>query len=337
MAGREVFLTGATGFIGGGLARALIARGDRLRCLVRDSTRALWLERLGATLVQGDITDDVALERGMRGADLVYHVAGAYDIGALIDRADLERVNVDGTAAVLRVARHVGGPPVVYASTTGAFRPTQPGREHEIELLRPPFPTVYQRTKARAHELAVEAAARGLPVTIGCPAVVYGPGDTSSNARFMRSILRRTMPGLLTTDAWFSYVHVDDVVRGFVAAGERGTPGAVYLFSGHDESLSGFARRVADLAGTGLNPVRFPPALARATCAVLDPVARRLRLRLVLNGENVAFVSGHRWLHHDDRARDELGYTWRPLEAGLPGTVAWLRDGGRPSDAAADG
>jgi dihydroflavonol-4-reductase len=321
---REVFITGASGFIGERLGRFLAARGDRLRCLVRSPAAARRVEAFGALPIQGEITDDIALERGLTGADLAFHLAGMYDIG-IVDRATMERVNVDGTQAFLRGAVHAKVPRLIYASSTVALGPAEDGEGDESSEYRGPFPTEYHRTKTEAHALAREAQRKGLPLIIVCPAVAYGPGDESPNGRFMADLLRHRVPGFLSRSAWFSYVHVDDVVAGFVAAADRGTPGSTYVLSGEHMALDEFARRVAEAGGTTAPKMRFPAGVARLGGTVLDAATRLTGKRFQLNRENVEMTNGHRWVHSHARTSAELDWHPRPLAEGLPETVAWLK------------
>src|SRR5687767_8373008 len=247
MSERVVFLTGGTGFIGTRLVRRLLANGMQVRCLVRSAARAESLRAAGAELLVGEITDQGILETGMRGCVLAYHLAAVYDIG-VIDRNAMEHTNVDGTRAFLGALQTSAVTKGIYVSTTAALGPSESGESDRIAEYGGPYPSHYHRTKATAHRLAREAQKRGVPLIIVCPAFVYGPGDNGPGGRFMRDLLRKRVPGLLTDPAWFSYVHVDDVVDGLMLAGERGRIGATYVLSGEAESVTGFAKRVTQIA-----------------------------------------------------------------------------------------
>jgi nucleoside-diphosphate-sugar epimerase len=322
--GREVFLTGATGFIGGRLAKALAARGDKLRCLVRNTAAARHLESMGARLIQGDVTDDIALQYGLDGVDIAYHLAAIYDVG-LVDKAAMERVNVDGTRAFLLVAESARVPRLVYVSTTAALGPARDGESEDTREYDGPYPTVYHRTKAHAHRYARRAQERGLPLIIVCPSIVYGPGDRGPGGRFMADLLRGRIPGLLADSGWYSYVHVDDVVRGLIAAGDRGRPGETYILSGEPASVNDFADRVARVGGVSAPRMRLPIGLARATGTVLDTVGRATGLRFPISRESVDSSARHRWVHGHSLATKELGWTPRSLDEGLGETVAWFQ------------
>lgn len=323
MAGREVFLTGATGFIGGRLTERLLARGDRLRCLVRNPSAAAHLEARGVRLVEGDISDPVALERGLRGADLAYHLAALYDIG-VVDEAAMERINVDGTQAFVRAVEHQRTPRAVYVSSTAALGPAGAGTGAGDDAWKGPYPTLYHRTKAQAHRMAREAQRRGVPLVIVSPANVYGPGDQGPNGRFIRDLVRGRVPGLLREPGWYSYVHVDDVADALVAAGDVGRPGEHYILAGEAMDVNTFAERVARLAGTRAPRLRLPAGLAILGGRVLDRLARATGKRFVMSRESVE-VSVRKWLHESPRAAEDLGWNPRTLEHGLPETVEAFR------------
>src|SRR5690625_3624553 len=171
--GRRVFLTGATGFIGGRLARRLAERGDRLRCLVRPTSDTRELESLGAELVVGEVTDTAVILKALEGVDVAYHLAAIYDVG-VVDPAALERTNIEGTRTFLGAIERAATPHAVYVSTTAALAPVATGEGDEFTDYAPGarYPTVYHRTKAKAHRLAREAQRVGLPLVVACPAFV---------------------------------------------------------------------------------------------------------------------------------------------------------------------
>jgi dihydroflavonol-4-reductase len=318
-----VFLTGATGFIGGRLAAALSARGYRLRCLVRRPERAVALEALGAELVIGDVADADVMKRSVAGASLAYHVAAMYDVGPQVDVAAMERTNIEGTRVFIEAVAAAGVRRSVYVSSTVALGPVTEGSDEPVAPWTGPWPSAYHRTKTLAHQLALGAVSEGLPLVIVCPAYVYGPGDEGPPMQFVFDILRHRLPGLSMRPTVFSYVHVDDVVDGLVAAGERGVAGAVYVLGGEAHDVNEVGRRVAALAGTWLSPLRFPPLMVRLTGTLFDAVTRVTGVRLPISRELAEIGgTGARWVHSSARSAAELGYSWRTLEQGLPETVA---------------
>lgn len=315
------FLTGGTGFIGGRLAAALHARGYRLRCLVRSRERARGLAALGAELIVADVTDESALQQGMRGAALAYHAAAMYDIGR-VDRAAMRHANVAGTQAFLNALERADVGQAVYVSTTIVLAGMSSEAGEDVRLMEPPFLTEYQRTKAAAHGLVQQAQLAGAPLVIACPAAVYGPGDSGPSGKYMLDVLRHRIPGMSTRPTVFSYVHVDDVVAGLVAAGAQGERGATYVLSGEAMDANEFTRRIAQLANTWVSPLRFPPFMVKLTGVVMDAVGSVLHVRLPVSRELAAIGgTGLRAVHPYTRAARELGYRPRSIAEGLPETV----------------
>ena len=316
-----IYITGATGFIGARLTRRLLERGERVRLLVRARARAEKLKALGAELIQGDVADEAIHLAGLRDAHLAFHLAAIYDVG-IVDRAALEHANIAGTRAFLGAIEKAKTPRAIYTSSTVALGPTD-GRDAEPrDAYDGPYPSVYHQTKAEAHRLARAAQQRGVPLVIVCPAYVYGPGDSGPGGRFLSDLMRRRVPGLLTSPTAFSYVHVDDVVDGLLAAGDRGQLGEVYILSGEAATVNEFAARATRLRSRRPPFLRFPPALASATGVVLDTIARPTGLRFPISREAVAVASAGEWLHAHTRATRDLGYAPRSLDQGLPETVA---------------
>lgn len=314
-------MTGASGFIGGRLARALDARGYRLRCLVRAPERAAQLAMLGAELLVGDAADEEVQRRGMASARYAIHLAGTYDLG-LVDEAAMTRVNVAGTRAFLEALRRSEVERAIYTSTTMALGPARDAEGGEDDVNAGPYVSVYERTKTEAHRLALEAQRNGASLIIVCPALVYGPGDNGPSGRYVQDVLRRRVPGLSLEPAWFSYVHVDDVADGMVAALERGRIGTTYVLSGEHVSANDYTKRIAKLGGTWAPPLRVPAAMVRAMGSVMDAIGRRLGVRLPISRELADTAgTGVRWVHSHARATAELDYHPRTLDEGLPETV----------------
>jgi nucleoside-diphosphate-sugar epimerase len=322
---RIVYLTGATGFIGNRLARRLAARGDRLRCLVRNPERAGPLKELGAELIVGQVSDPYAHARGMQGCSLAYHLAAIYDVG-VVNAAELEHTNVGGTTAFIEALESTSLPRAVYVSTTVALGPAENDISDNVIEYDGPYPTEYHRTKAQAHRIARAAQERGVPLVIACPAFVYGPGDNGPGGRFVDDLVHGRAPGLLTDPAWFSFVYVDDVAAGLERLADQGNIGSTYVFSGEPASMNDFAKRTVKLAGRRMPLLRFPPAMAAATGTVLDSITRLTGIRFPITRETVRSTAHDRWLHSHEPATRELGWRPRLLDEGLPETVRWFQE-----------
>jgi len=192
----RAFITGATGFIGGHVARKLRERGDDVVALVRDPLKAGDLRRLDCELIEGDLSSEDAIRRGCEGADSVFHVGAVYKVGIpKSQRAAMHESNVGGTERVLGAAVDAGVKRVVYVSTVGAFGNTK-GQvvDEDFERTDLDWLSCYDETKYRAHRVAAEWIARGAPVVIVQPGGVYGPNDHSEVGNMIDQASKGKLP-----------------------------------------------------------------------------------------------------------------------------------------------
>lgn len=314
-------ITGATGFLGGALARQLRDSDHDVVALVRDPARAGGLADAGVELVAGDLDDAPALDKICAGADGLFHVAGWYKVGSRTPELG-RRVNVDGTRNALEAARRNGVRRVAYTSTLATNSDTRGQVVDESYRFTGKHVSVYDETKAAAHDIAVEYAGDGLDVVILMPGVIYGPGDTSQ----VGAMIERVVQGkrvVVPRDGGMCWAHVDDVATGHVLGMEKGAAGAAYMLAGPQASLAQVLRTVAELAGTK-RPLTLPVGMVRATAAMNAVVGRVLPLPADYTGESLR-ASVATYLGTPARARDELGWLARSLDEGLRETVAALR------------
>lgn len=314
-------MTGATGFVGGALVSALRSDGHDVHALVRNPAKASKLQQAGVRLVVGDLDDTATLVRTATGTDGIFHVAGWFKVGVR-DRSDAERVNVGGTRVVLSAAREAGVPRVVYTSTLAVNSDTRGRTVDETFRFRGRHATVYDETKARAHDVAQEFAADGLPVVTVMPGVVYGPGDTSQVGELVRDVVRGRRV-VVPSGARLSWGYIDDVARGHVLAMERGRAGESYMLAGPHAGLDEALRLAADIAGTS-RPIVIPRAAVRATAVAAGALERVVPIPATYTAE--ALRSGtSSYLGTPEKARRELGWTVRPLKEGMTQTVRALQ------------
>lgn len=300
-------MTGATGFVTGTVTMHLLARGDQVRALVRDAKRGRVLSRAGVTAVAGDLSDAGALRRGMEGVDAVVHGAAIYEVGiAPSQRPAMFAANVTGTERVLEAALAAGVRRVVYVSTCAIFGNTRGATVDETHTRSGPYTSYYEETKVRAHEIALRFAERGLGVSIAQPGGVYGQGDTSGMGGLMRDFARGRLPFVPFADTGLNFVHVDDVARGIVLVLDRGQAGRSYVLGGENARVVDAFAALARITGRGLPRLRLPYAVLQLG-ALVRPGLREV----VSSSKGVTF-----WAT-DARARSELGYLSRALEAGL--------------------
>jgi dihydroflavonol-4-reductase len=306
----KVFVTGATGFVTGTVTRQLLARGDEVRALVRDAARGQTLARAGVDLVTGDLADGAALHRGMDGVDAVVHGAAMYSVGIPPSRRPaMFAANVTGTQRALEAALDAGVRRVAYISTCAIFGNTHGQVVDETYTRTGPYTSYYEETKVQAHEVALRLAARGLPVSIAQPGGVYGPGDTSGMGGLMRDFVRGRLPIVLIADTGLNFVHVEDVARGIVLVLDRGQVGQSYVLGGEIARVADAFGALARITGRDLPRLRLPYALLQLG-ALVRPGLR----------EVVTSTKGVTFWATDARAKKELDYSSRPLEAGMRDT-----------------
>ena len=318
----KCFVTGATGFIGGRLARRLRGRGDEVIALVRSPAKAGDLAKLGVTLAPGDITDRSSVRAAMRGVDQAFHVAAWYKVGVR-DRSMAWSINVEGTRNVLEAMRELAIGRGVYTSTLAAFSDT--GGQTVDESYRPPHGTrwlsEYDRTKSAAHfEVALPMMEQGLPLVIVQPGVNYGPGDTSVVRDLFIQYLKRTLP-MIPKGMACCWAHVEDTVTGHVQAMDEGKPGETYIIAGpahtYIEAME-TAERITGIPAPRLNP---GPGSMRAMAAIMSVVEKVVQVPETMAAESFREMAGTTYLGSNAKARRELGFSPRPLEEGLRETL----------------
>jgi nucleoside-diphosphate-sugar epimerase len=306
-------VTGATGFVGGAVARQLRSAGHDVVALVRRPFAELTAN--GVEQRSGDIADRDGVRAAMRGADGVFHVAAWYRVGAA-DRREAERANVEGTRVVLEAMRDLGIAKGVYTSTLAVFGDTHGKVVEETYRTTGPFATVYDETKWRAHyEVALPLMERGLPLVIVQPGVVYGLGDRGPLRPVIDSYLARRLPAVPSRTA-YCWGHVEDTAHGHILALDRGAPGESYIIAGPPHTLADALRVAEGVTGIPAPRLRIPGV-------VTDLVAR------VPFAPEGLRVLGHTYLGSNEKARRELGFEPRPLRDGfaevLPAHLAELR------------
>jgi nucleoside-diphosphate-sugar epimerase len=316
------FVTGATGFIGGTIARQLVEAGHQVGALVRTPDKAGDLAALGVELHPGDITDKASMRAPMTGVDGVFHIAAWYKIGVR-DKREADRINVQGTRNVLETMRDLGIPKGVYTSTLAVFSDTHGRVVDESYRDNGPWLSEYDRTKWLAHyTVALPMIEKGLPLVIVQPGLTYGPGDQSATHDTLVQYLQRRLPVAPARTA-FCWGHVADTARGHRLAMEKGTPGESYIIAGPPHTLIealALAEQITGVPGPRMHP---PPAMIKATAAIMGLVERVLPVPPGYSAEYLRVSGGATYLGSNAKARAALGLTMRPLEEGLRETLLY--------------
>jgi dihydroflavonol-4-reductase len=315
----RVFLTGGTGFIGKPLVQALRRRNWQVIALVRrpDSPEASVIASLGAQLAHGDVTNRESMCEAMRGADIVIHNAGSYEFGLTPEAArHMQVINVDGTKNVLGLALELGIAKIVHVSTIVAAGRTDLEIVDEGFQRRYPATTIYEATKADAHQVALEHQRRGAPISIASPAGVVGPGDHSSLGYLARMYVRGYGLPLMPMGRRAT-VHVDDCAEAIALTAEKGKIAENYILSGGVMSYQEMFETWKTTPGGPKFMLYLPRPIGEIGCGLMEPLQRLLHLPNVLSRE--VFTTGSvNWCYSGAKAERELGLHFRDAQQ------AWL-------------
>ncbi|HEV7446314.1 MAG TPA: hopanoid-associated sugar epimerase [Steroidobacteraceae bacterium] len=324
----RALVTGATGFVGAAVARALVREGWQVRALARPGSDRRNIQALPVDVSEGNLADRPSLERALVGCEALFHVAADYRLGAP-DPRQLYETNVDGTRNILEASRQAGVRRIVYTSsvaTVGIPADGSPGSE-DTPVGVADMIGHYKRSKFLAEQLVRESALSGMPVVIVNPSTPIGPGDVkpTPTGQLVLDAAAGRMPAYV--DTGLNIVHVDDVAAGHLLAFHRGRPGERYILGGQDMTLREILFEIAQLVG------RKPPRIRLATGVVLpiayvaEAVARVTGRpgRITLEGVRMA---RKRMFFSSGKASRELGYQWRPPTEALRDAIAWLREQG---------
>jgi dihydroflavonol-4-reductase len=317
----KALVTGASGFTGSHLVKALAQQGHEVAGFVRRSSN---VSRLADTPVQfayGDITDRDALKAAMTDVDWVFHTAAYVDLG-LVNETEMERVNVQGTRTVVEVAQSLrseqASKPVklVYCSTIGVYGDTQgQAIDETFQRTQTDFSSAYDRTKYAAQQLVDQAAQAGLPIVSLMPSGILGPDDPHFGPVFQLFLSGKLKlwPG---GDRVTGVVHVDDLVAAMILAAERGKTGEHYIISSGDlttEEMFGLLSQATGISA----PEEAPRSLVRLAGNILDPIGRLLKWNPPLSRERVHYIYDRCVRVNAQKARQELGWQPRSVEKTL--------------------
>ena len=324
----KALVTGATGFVGAAVARALERAGWQVRVLVRSGSDRSNLQSLAAQVVEGQLADSSSLERALDGCAGLFHVAADYRLGAR-DPSQLYRTNVEGTRNILQAARTAGVARIVYTSsvaTIGIPPGGAPGEERTpVDLSH--MIGHYKRSKYLAEEVAKDAARTGMSVIIVNPSTPIGPGDIrpTPTGQLVLDAASGRMPAYV--DTGLNIVQVDDVAAGHLLAYERGKAGERYILGGEDMTLQTILAQIARLVGRTPPRVRLPYAAVLPVAYLAEAFAKLSGRsgRVTLEGVR---MSRKRMFFSSAKAVSELGYRWRPPLEAFEDALRWFRERG---------
>lgn len=324
----KVFVTGGTGFVGAHVVRALLARGDAIRCLVRAGSRRDNLDALPVELAVGDLGDVGSLRAGAAGCEQVYHCAADYRLYAA-DPRDIYRANVEGTDNILTAAADEGVDRVVCTSSVGALGLNADGSpaDEDTSVTLADMIGHYKRSKYQAERVAERWADRGLGVIIVNPSTPVGELDIkpTPTGQIIVDFLNRRMPAYV--DTGMNFVDVADVAAGHLLAAEHGKVGRKYILGNVNMSLRELLGVLGELTGLPAPRVRLPHWIPLGVAAVDTAVARVIGREPKLSLEAVR-MARHRMYFDGSRAVRELQMPQTPVLDALRRAVSWFRERG---------
>jgi dihydroflavonol-4-reductase len=325
----KAFVTGATGFVGSHVARALAAQGADLRLLVRATSRTDNIADLPAEVTVGDLRKPESLKAAMSGCDFVFHVAADYRLWVR-NPEEMYQANVEGTRAIIQAAQESGVRRVIYCSSvaTMGFKQTGEIVNEETPVTLANMVGHYKRSKFMAEQIALEAGRKGANVVVVNPTTPIGEFDIkpTPTGRIVVDFLKKNFPAYV--DTGLNLADVKEVARGHVLAMEKARPGERYILGGENLTLKQILDKLAEITGLPSPTMKVPHGVAMGFAAfdqfftgIVLGKEPRATLEAVKMGRKKMFASSA-------KAERELGYQVLPVEEALRRAVAWFQTHG---------
>ena len=320
-----ILITGATGFVGNHVARALLKRGEAVRLLVRKTSNLSWLSDLKYETAVGDLRDRASLDAAVKGCSMLFHVAADYRFD-VSDPTDVYRSNVEGTRQLLEAAGSAGVKRIVYTSTVGCIGLIKGGNGNEetpvsLEMMV----GTYKRTKFQAEQAARELAAKGLPVVIVNPTAPIGEFDAkpTPTGEMIVRFMKRKMPAVI--DTGLNLIDVRDCAEGHVLAAEKGRIGERYILGCKNMTLMEICQALGIISGLPAPTSHIPYPVAYMAGWVNTKFNLMLGKTPTISLEGVR-MARKRMFVTCDKAINELKLPQTPPEEALARAVAWYRE-----------
>ncbi|HEV7675758.1 MAG TPA: hopanoid-associated sugar epimerase [Candidatus Angelobacter sp.] len=325
----KVFITGATGFVGSHVARALAAQGADVRLLVRSTSRLDNIADLRAETVTGDLRDPESLKKAMAGCEFVFHVAADYRLWVR-DPEQMYRSNVEGTRAIIRAAQETGVRRVVYTSSVATMGFTREGHiaTEDSPVSIKEMVGHYKRSKFMAEQIALEAGNNGASVVVVNPTTPIGEHDIkpTPTGRIVVDFLNRKFPAYV--DTGLNLADVKEVARGHLSAMENARPGQRYILGGENLTLKQILDKLAALTGLPAPSMKVPHAVAMGFAVFDQFVTGTLRGKEPRATIDAVKMGRKKMFASSAKAERELGYKVLPVDSALRRAVDWFQSNG---------
>ncbi len=325
----KAFVTGATGFVGSHVARALAEGGAGLRLLVRSTSRTENIAELRAEIARGDLRDPASLKNAMSGCEFVFHVAADYRLWVR-DPDEMYKANVEGTRAIIKAAQESGVRRVIYCSSVATMGFASDGTiaDENSPVSLEDMIGHYKRSKFMAEQVALQAGRKGADVVVVNPTTPIGEGDIkpTPTGRIIVDFLNKKFPAYV--DTGLNLADVREVARGHLLAMEKAVPGERYILGGEDLTLKQILDKLAELTGLPSPTAKVPHAVAMGF-AVFDQFFTgtlrgkepRATVDAVRMGRKKMFASSA-------KAERELGYRIVPVRDAMRRAITWFQSHG---------
>jgi dihydroflavonol-4-reductase len=320
-------VTGASGFVGSAVARALVARGLHVRVLMRANASRVNISGLHCEPVTGDMRDEASMTSALKGARYFFHVAADYRLWAR-DPGEIERNNFLGARASMGAALKTGVERVVYTSSVAALKPGEAAVDETSRHTPQSVIGAYKRSKLVAErEVERLIESEKLPAVIVAPSTPIGPRDVkpTPTGRIIVEAATGRMPAFV--DTGLNLVHVDDVAEGHLLALDKGRIGENYILGGADVALETMLGDIAFLSGRRAPSIKLPRAPLFPLAWAAEALARVTGKEPFLTADALR-MSRYRMFFSSEKAKRELGYAARPYKEGLKDALTWFRDNG---------
>ena len=322
----KIFLTGATGFVGHHVAKALAGEGADLRLLVRKSSNLSNLEGIPGETHVGDLARPESIKNALEAIDAVVHVAADYRLW-IPDPASMYKANVDGTRELLRMAREAGVPRVVYTSSVATmhFRTDGIVINEDTPVTLADMVGHYKRSKFLAEQQAISAAQTGQQVIILNPTSPIGPNDRkpTPTGRIILDFLKGKFPAYM--DTGLNLVDVSEVARAHVAALTLGRPGRRYILGGENLTLKQILDKMSAITGIPSPTVKIPFAVAATYAFFEEWITGRIRGREPRATVEEVRMGRKKMFASSARAQQELGFRILPVYPAMRAAIGWFR------------